>query len=192
LIGAVVLAAGESKRMGKFKPLMEIDGKPLLQRVVESMINEIDKIVVVLGYNAEKLIPMVNKLGVKYIINRNYSEGMTSSFKTGLKELMDCDAVFLVLGDQPYVDPEFLRKAKEKWKSGANLISPVYKGKKGHPVLIDGSLFPEFLELKKNGQIRDVIKKHQGKHALIETGKWCIIDLDVPEDLAALEEVTAS
>jgi len=175
--------------MGKFKPLITIDGKPLLQRVIESLVKEVDKIVVVLGYNAEKIIPILNRLNTKYVINQEYQKGMTSSFQTGLSELMDCKAVFLVLGDQPYIDSKFLKKAKQKWETGAKLVSPVYKGKKGHPVLIDHSLFLEFLELGKDRQIRDVIKTHQNEHVLIEADRWCIVDLDVPEDLAIIEEI---
>lgn len=189
MIGAVLLAAGESRRMGKFKPLIKICGKPLLQRTIESLLKETDKIVVVLGHNAEKLVPILEGLKVEYVINPNYREGMASSFKTGLKKLMNCEAVFLALGDQPHIDPEFLKKAKKEWMRGAKLVSPVYAGKKGHPVLIDKSLFQEFLDLEEHQQIRDVIGRHRKEHVLIETGRWAVIDLDVPEDLAVLEEI---
>ncbi|MBA7690163.1 hypothetical protein ES703_98687 [subsurface metagenome] len=106
---------------------------------------------------------------------------MVSSFKAGLEGLKGCDAVFLALGDQPFVDRDFLVKAIEAWRSGAKIVSPVYKGKKGHPVLFDQTLFDEILSLQKREMIRDVIHRHKSEHHLVEAGEWTVIDLDTPE-----------
>jgi molybdenum cofactor cytidylyltransferase len=176
--------------MGVFKPLIKIDGKPLLQRVIQSFKRVVDKTVVVLGHNAHLLIPLVEQEGASYIINESYREGMSVSFKTGLRECLDCEAVFLALGDQPFVDSKYLQKAIAVWKSGAKIVSPVYKGKKGHPVLLDRSLFGEFLQAPPSVQIREIIRKHAAEHVLIETGRWSILDLDFPEDLATLRSAT--
>jgi molybdenum cofactor cytidylyltransferase len=114
---------------------------------------------------------------------------MVSSFKKGLDELKHCDAVFLALGDQPFVDRYFLLKAIDTWKGGAKIVSPVYEGKKGHPVLFDKSLFDEILSLEKQEMIRDVIHRHESEHHLVEAGEWAIIDVDTPE---TLEQLTKS
>lgn len=181
MVGAVILAAGESQRMGEPKLLLQIEGKRMIEWVVNSFRGVVDELVVVLGYNPESLIPTLEKLGTKWVANENYREGMVSSFKKGLERLKNCDAVFLALGDQPFVDRDFLMKAVDAWKEGAKIVSPVYKGKKGHPVLFDQSLFDEILSLREHEMIRDVIHCHDDKHHLVEAGEWAVTDLDTPE-----------
>jgi molybdenum cofactor cytidylyltransferase len=183
MIGAVVIAAGESKRMGRNKLLIEIGGKPLVERVISFFDGVTDELVVVLGHKPEQAAPLLKKLGVRWVVNEGYAEGMASSFKRGLKELENCDAVFLALGDQPFVDKNFLREAIKTWGNGAKVVSPVHMGKKGHPVLFDKSLFGEILSLEKQGTVRDVIHRHSGEHRVIEAGEWAVVDIDSPEDL---------
>lgn len=186
MIGAVILAAGESKRMGAQKLLLEIKGKPMIERVIESFSGSVDEIIVVLGHKPERLIPVLKKLKVNWVVNLNYREGMVSSFKEGIKNMGKSDAVFLALGDQPFIERDFLVKAVDVWKGGAKIVSPVYKGKKGHPVLFDKSLFGEILALEKSEFIRDVIHRHEEDHHLIEAGEWAVTDLDIPESVQAV------
>ena len=181
MVGAVILAAGESQRMGEPKLLMKIGKKRIIEWVIDSFRDTVDDPIVVLGYKPENLVPILKQLGVRWVINKNYREGMVSSFKAGLEGLKSCDAVFLALGDQPFVDRDFLAKAIDAWRGGAKIVSPVYKGKKGHPVLFDKSLFDEILSLQKREMIRDVIHRHESEHRLVEAGEWTVIDLDTPE-----------
>jgi len=181
MVGAVILAAGESRRMGRPKLLLRIKGKRMIEWVVDSFNGVVDELVVVLGHDPESLIPTLEELGTRWVVNENYQEGMVSSFKKGLERLKNCDAVFLALGDQPLVDRDFLMKAVDAWKGGAKIVSPVYKGKKGHPVLFDQSLFDEILSLQEHEMIRDVIHRHGDKHHLVEAGEWVVTDLDTPE-----------
>jgi molybdenum cofactor cytidylyltransferase len=189
MIGAVVLAAGESRRMGENKLLVEIEGRRMIEWIISSFKGVVDELIVVLGHKPESMVPILKKLGTKWVVNENYAEGMASSFKKGLNELKHCDAVFLALGDQPFVDRDILLNAVDTWKSGAKIVSPVYEGKKGHPVLFDKSLFDEILSLEKQGMIRDVIHRHESEHHLVEAGEWAIIDVDTPE---TLEQLTKS
>jgi len=183
MIGAVVIAAGESRRMGRNKLLIEIGGKPLIERVVSSFGGVADELVVVIGHKPEQNTPLLKKIGARWVVNEGYADGMASSFRTGLKELKDCDAVFLALGDQPFVDKNFLHEAIKAWRSGAKVVSPAHNGKKGHPVLFDKSLFSEILSLGKQGMMRDVIHGHGGEHQVINAGEWAVVDIDSPEDL---------
>jgi len=183
VIGAVVLAAGESKRMGEPKPLLKIKGKCMIEWVIDSFRGTVEDIVVVLGYKPKIVTPVLQKFKVRWVVNKNYHEGMASSFKKGLSELKHCDAVFLALGDQPFVDRDFLVKAIDAWEGGAKIVSPVHGGKKGHPVLFDKSLFDEILSLKEQEMIRDVIHRHVGEHRLVEAGEWAVVDLDSLEDV---------
>jgi molybdenum cofactor cytidylyltransferase len=187
VIGAVILAAGESRRMGKSKPLLKIGGKYLIERALDAF-DLVDRIIVVLGHEPERLIQVLQKLGVNWTVNPNYREGMTSSFKEGLKKFKKFDAVFLALCDQPTVNPDFLAKAIDAWKRGVKVVSPMYKGKKGHPVLFDRSLFEEILALKNGELIRDVIHRHEKDHYLIEAGEWAVIDIDTPDSLREFKE----
>lgn len=173
--------------MGKNKLLLEVRGKRVIEWVVESFKGIVDDIVVVLGHEPEVIIPILRGLEVRWAINKQYMDGMVSSFKEGLEKLRNYESVFLALGDQPFVDKEFLLKAINAWRNQkAKIVSPVYKGKKGHPVLFDQSLFDEILSLDKHKTIRDIIHAHAGELYLIETGKWAILDMDVPEDLMRL------
>ena len=187
MIGTVVLAAGESRRMGAQKLLLDVNGKLMIERVVDSFRGIADEILVVLGYGPEKLVPTLQGLGVKWTVNLDYKEGMISTFKEGVKKLRGFDAVFLALGDQPFVSREFLTKAIEAWKLGAKVVSPAYHGKKGHPVLFDSSLFGEILALESGQFIRDVIHWHQDAHKVIEAGEWSGMDVDTPESLEAIK-----
>jgi len=181
MVGAVILAAGESRRMGRPKLLLRIKGKRMIEWVVDSFKSVVDELVVVLGHDPESLVPTLEELGTRWVVNENYREGMVSSFKKGLERLKNCDAVFLALGDQPFVDRDFLMKAVNAWKEGAKIVSPVHKGKKGHPVLFDQSLFNEIFSLREHEMIRDVIHRHGDKHHLVEAGEWAVTDLDTPE-----------
>jgi len=187
LIGAVILAAGESRRMGKPKPLLKIGNKSLIEQVIDAF-SAVDDIIVVLGNEPERLIQVLQELGVNWTMNPNYRKGMASSFIEGLKKFKKFDAVFLALCDQPVVDRDFLAKSIDAWKGGAKIVSPVYKGKKGHPVLFDRSLFEEILALKNGELIRDVIHRHEKDHYLIKAGDWAVTDIDTPESLRAFKE----
>jgi molybdenum cofactor cytidylyltransferase len=110
---------------------------------------------------------------------------MTSSFKTGLQLLSHVDAVFLVLGDEPIFEPEFLRLMigqMEKNRGEALIVSPIHKGKKGHPLLFHSRLFEEISNLKNSQTIRDVVHRHADKLVAVEAPQWTIMDIDTPED----------
>jgi len=187
VIGALILGAGESRRMGTQKLLLKIHGKLMIEHVVDSFRGIADEIVVVLGHRPEAMTPALFKLGVKWALNSDYLEGMVTSVKTGLKKLKDCNAAFIALGDQPIVRKEFLDRAIEVWKAGAKIVCPIVNGKKGHPVLFDRSLFSEILALEKGQFLRDVIHRHKENLRTIEAGDWAITDIDTPESLEAFK-----
>ena len=188
MIGAVILGAGESRRMGTQKLLLNINGKLMIERVIDSFSGIADEIVVVLGHKPEMLIDVLGKLGVKWAVNLNYPDGMVTSIKEGLKMLKVCDAVFIALGDQPIVKRDFLDRAIESWKEGAKIVCPIVNGKKGHPVLFDNSLFEEILALGKDQFLRDVIHGHKDSLRVIDSSDWAITDIDTPESLEAFKK----
>ncbi|MGZ4847359.1 MAG: nucleotidyltransferase family protein [Halobacteriota archaeon] len=191
MTAAIVLAAGKSERMGQNKLLMRMDGGTLLDTVLNAIAAaDIRETVVVVGHNAEEIIKVVSlkRDAPLIVINRDYAQGMASSFQTGLRLLPHVDAVFLVLGDQPILDKNLLDIMMSKLRDNREtlIVSPIYQGKKGHPVLFRRELFGEILGLNQNETIRDVIHRHAGRLRTVEAPEWTIVDMDTQEDYARI------
>jgi len=188
-VAAVVLAAGKSERMGKNKLLLKLGGKKLIDHILDALeASKVGEIIVVLGNKPWEVADIIkSRLNrIRIVVNERYEEGMTFSFKTGLKQIGHADAALLVLGDQLILDSRFVNvmiEQMEKSRGEALIVSPVYKGKKGHPVLFSKELFNEILNLEENEVIRDVIRRHNDSLLTIEGAKWTVMDIDTPEDL---------
>jgi molybdenum cofactor cytidylyltransferase len=192
-VSAIVLAAGKSSRMGTNKLLLEVGDK----KVIEHILNKLKgyPTIVVTGHNSEEIKPIIDSYGAEEAYNRNYDNGMTTSFQTGILKLAEnTDATFLVLSDTFAFKNDLLKRMIEKMdnEDEALLISPLYRGKKGHPVLVRSDLFNEFLNLRSDETMKDVIKKYEEKHKYVEGSVWCRIDLDTPEDFEKVKEMWAS
>ena len=139
-IWAVILAAGESKRMGLPKMLLTFSGRTMIEKVITNVSeSKIDKIIVVLGAYREALVELISKLPVKYCYNDNYKKGMLSSVQCGFRNLSSvCRAVLVFQGDQPLITSNAINEVIEAYlSSGKGIVIPVYKGRRGHPLLID-------------------------------------------------------
>lgn len=139
-ICSIILAAGESKRMGLPKMLLKFNGKTMIEKVLDNVAeSDSDSILVVLGAGMEVLIDLVRRYDVKYCYNINYIDGMLSSVQCGFKNLPSDTAATLVFqGDQPFINPAVINMVIKAYKtSGKGIIIPVYKGKRGHPLLLD-------------------------------------------------------
>jgi molybdenum cofactor cytidylyltransferase len=195
ITGAVVLAAGKSERMGQNKLLLRLNGERLIDNILDALAAaSVDEQVIVLGHKAEEVTEAVKpRLSrVKIAVNRDYEQGMTSSFQKGLKLLSRVDAVFLVLGDEPIFDPKVLRLMigrMEKGRGEALIVSPIHKGKKGHPLLFHNRLFEEILNLKNSQTVRDVVHCHADKLVTVEAPRWTIMDIDTPEDYSRISNL---
>lgn len=183
-VAAVVLAAGKSSRMGRNKLLLEVEGRTILDRILDAIkASAVDEAVVVLGHDPGSIRPIVKALGVSTVLNPEYEKGMTSSFQAGLREVT-VDAAFLVLGDQLGLEPALLDEMVEIMVSdpGALIISPVYDGRRGHPVLFRRSLFHEILSLGEGETMKDIALRHEEDHKSVRGSLWCTMDIDTPED----------
>jgi molybdenum cofactor cytidylyltransferase len=193
-VGAVVLAAGKSTRMGRNKLLLPLDGKLLIDQVLDALAAaDINEQVVVLGHNLEEVASVLNpRLGrVKIALNVDYERGMVSSFQTGLWVLSNVEAAFLVLGDEPILDPSLLQTMVQRLECNpdALIVSPIYRGKKGHPLLFRKPLFPEILGLQDTQTIRDVVHPHQDRTVLVEAPEWTTLDIDTPQDYTQINDL---
>jgi len=188
MITAVILAAGASKRFGRNKLLEMINGKPMIRWVVESALNSmVDEVIVVLGFEAERVAETIKDLPCKIVVNENYKEGMSSSVKCGLRNTMNKSMAILVIpGDCPLIRSEDMNKVINRYlESRKPIVIATHKGKRGHPILISREIFEEVLRISEEGMgLKEVIKKHEGEIAYAETeNEGVTIDIDSPEDL---------
>jgi molybdenum cofactor cytidylyltransferase len=179
---AIVLAAGKSSRMGANKLLLEVEGKTVLDRLLESLTQAVDEVVVVIGYNPDPITKIAKAHDILVVYNLDHEKGMTTSFQAGLRAIGAFDAAFLVLGDQLGLTPELLRRmiAAMEDVPSALIVSPTHNGKRGHPVLFRSSLFGEILAL--TGTLKEVVDRHVDAHVNVEGGEWSTVDFNTPDD----------
>ena len=165
-LSAIILAAGKSERMGRNKLLIEFGGRPLLSWVLEAVeASRVDETLVVLGHKPQELQPVLRAYKVETVYNPNYELGMTTSFQSGLRRASG-DASFLILGDQLGLKPELLDEMASVMErdSEALLVSPMYQGRRGHPVLFHKTLFHEILALPPGTPIKMVVDRYEAHH----------------------------
>ncbi|WP_259065220.1 nucleotidyltransferase family protein [Mucilaginibacter sp. X4EP1] len=184
---AIILAAGESSRLGRPKQNLIFNGKTLLELAVESVRkSECKKIIVVLGANSSEIKPIA---GAFILYNKDWREGMASSIRTAMLEINDdpsVDKVIMMLCDQPFVNAALLNSLIRKQNETAKaIIASAYNGTNGVPVLFDRSLFSELLLLQGHEGAKKILKNHVDDIATIpfEQGG---IDIDTSEDYERL------
>jgi molybdenum cofactor cytidylyltransferase len=183
----IILAAGESKRLGQPKQNLLFNGKTLLQRAVQSgQRSKCDPIIVVLGANVEDIKPIAE---TKTLYNQNWQEGLASSIRTAMYEINKdplVDKVIIMLCDQPFVNTTLLNTLIDKQiETKKQIVACTYKGTTGVPVLFDRSLFAELLLLQGQEGAKKILKAHTHEVAIIpfEQGS---IDIDTPDDYEQL------
>jgi molybdenum cofactor cytidylyltransferase len=140
MIWAVVLAAGESLRMGRPKLLLPYDEGTIIETVLRHVVSsKVDGTVVVLGGAEREISEKIRQFPVKRVVNRAYKEGMLSSVRRGLSSLpASARAAVVVLADQPDISPQVIDSLIEAYRDGRKgIVLPVFKRKRGHPLLID-------------------------------------------------------
>jgi molybdenum cofactor cytidylyltransferase len=187
---ALVLAAGTSTRMGAVKQLLELDGRALLQHVLDSVRNSVvDEIILVLGHAADTIERELELRSVRVVLNENYRRGMGSSLKVGLSAVnAEAEAALIILADQPFVRPAtFDQIIAERQRSGAQIVIPTYRGFRGNPVLLDRSVFPEVMALDGDIGCRAIFGNHIGGIAKLPVDDvGILLDIDRRDDFEAL------
>ncbi|MBE3084815.1 MAG: nucleotidyltransferase family protein [Bacteroidetes bacterium] len=182
----LILAAGESKRMGFPKMLLTFNGRTMIENVIGNVIrSDVDNTMVVLGADRDTLIELVEKSPVKYCYNDNYKEGMLSSVKCGFRNLpSDFEAVLVFQGDQPLIFPKAINTVIEAYRhSGKGIVIPVYKNKRGHPLLIDRKYRNEIEKLDAHEGLRSLAYQFSDDVLEVETDNSDILrDFDTYED----------
>jgi molybdenum cofactor cytidylyltransferase len=163
MISAIILAAGESKRMGEPKQLMPFGQSTILEKAIDNLLSSaVNEIIVVLGYKAEEVLKTIATKPVKIAINPDYKQGMSTSIIAGLSLIArQAQAVMLALGDQPLVDSQTINQLIEEfYNHDKGIVVPTYHGKRGHPVIFAIKYKQKLLELTGDIGGREVIKDH--------------------------------
>jgi molybdenum cofactor cytidylyltransferase len=185
-IAAILLAGGESSRMGVPKPLLEWGGYTLIEYQLAQLKGPpIDRVVVVLGHRAEEMQPYVRSAGAQAVVNELYAEGRASSLRVGAAALPDSTAAVLVLNvDQPRPHDIIARLVDVHRRSGSLITLPTFRERRGHPPVLAGSLLPELREASEATQgLRAVIQRHAAdvRELAFET-EVVLLDLNQPQE----------
>lgn len=191
----IVLAAGMSERFGRNKLLEKVDNKTIIRKIVEESIkSKADKVVVVTGFEAEKIASEIKDLPVIMVHNENYKEGMSSSVKVGVKKARELGATaFMILpADNFLITSKTINKVIDKYlETKGPIVVPKFKGKRGHPILFDNKLYDDIMLISEETQgLKYVVRKYYNKIVDVEVESPEIyIDIDTPEDLENLRKL---
>jgi len=185
-IWAIVLAAGESKRMKVPKMLLPFDGLTMVEKVLLNVTgSNVSNTLVVLGSYREEILGAIRHLPANHCYNEKYRNGMLSSVKCGFENLPGrWDAALIFPGDQPFIGPEIINKIIEAYdESGKGIIIPVYRKKRGHPLLLDFKYREIISKLQDNEGLRSIANKFPEDVLEISTRSQGILkDFDTKQD----------
>ncbi len=190
---AIVTAAGSAERFGGKKLLTPIEGEPLLDHTIRALLDGgVAEVIVVVGSDARaELERDVNSMldpRVRALENPDPSRGMFSSIQEGVAQAQG-DTILVMPGDMPFVSPETVRAVIAAYERKPAIVSPRYRGKRGHPVALPASLRDEIREAKPGATLHDVIHAHTDIRIDIDVDDPGIIkDIDRPEDLESKPE----
>jgi molybdenum cofactor cytidylyltransferase len=189
-IGALILAAGQSRRMGEInKLLIAIDGKPMVRHVAETVLeSRATPAVAVLGHERDRVRGAFSGLKIRCVYNPDYAEGISTSLRRGLAALPDdLDGVIVCLGDMPLLGAAEIGRLIDAFNpvEGRAIVVPTRRGKRGNPVLWGKRFFPEMQEIAGDVGARHLIGAYPEAVVEVEmSGDGTLLDIDTPEALA--------
>ena len=191
MIAALVLAAGQSRRMdGVNKLLLSIDGRPLVARAVDAALaSEADPVVVVTGFDAGAVRSRLEDCAVDFVHNADFAAGMGASLRTGIAALPPAvDGVVVCLADMPRVTAAHIDRLIAAF-DGSGICVPVFAGRRGNPVLLPRRLFGDIMEIEGDTGARHLIGRHaQSIIAVAMDDDAVLADIDRPGDVEPKHE----
>ena len=186
----VILAAGQSSRLGQPKQLLPFKGKSLLLHIIQTAKKVSDQVFVIIGADNVRVQSNIKNSDVKIVFNDKWEEGMASSIRCGLSvlknEVPDLKSAIFMVCDQPFVTSDLLENLiREKDLSGKSIVASSYSEIAGTPVLFDESIFPELMELKGDIGARKIIAKSRDRLATVDFPLGNV-DMDTAEDYKRL------
>ena len=189
---AVLLAAGRSRRMGAFKPLLPFGKTTVIQSCLNNLrAGGVPNVVVVAGYRAEELKAKLSDVdSIHFIVNPDPQSEMSASIACGVQALpATAKAVLIALTDQPAIPPTVIGRILKAWREGAKLIIPQYNERGGHPVLVDLEFREQLLTLDPRLGLKGFFEAHKNQVQRLKVNSSLIArDMDTWDDYAALHE----
>lgn len=190
----VILAAGQSKRMGRPKQLEIVDGEPMIIRAVQTALQGSDqRVVVVVGAYADLVqerlstLPDLERERLMIVDNPQWMNGQASSVRRAIEFLtadLSIEAALFMPVDQPFIEPLLLRRFIRKWQLGARLVAPQLDGKpRGAPALFDRSLWSEMQNLSGDTGAKSLLKKYSAELQVVPASAKQLFDIDSPDDI---------
>jgi molybdenum cofactor cytidylyltransferase len=173
--------------MKENKLLLKIDGETLIGHVVKAAKeSSADEVIVVLGYEAQKIKEELARLDCRLVVNENYMKGQSGSVKVGLSVVSsNAEAIMILPADVALIDPESISRVVEEYRKSRNrIVIASHQQHSGHPILIDRALFPEVSEIDEETQgLKAVINHHPSEIKYVEVGtENVLIDIDTREE----------
>ena len=181
-VEGIILAAGLSRRAASYKMTLAFKGKTVIENTIDNMLSFCKRIIVVGGYQIEKLEPIVEKYSkVELVLNEDYMQGMYSSVKKGMSCIRE-EKFFLTPGDYPLIEPEVYRQLL---LYNAAVVIPTFEGRKGHPILFKSTIIDDVLNNAAYQNLREVISHQEIALATVNC-KGIMMDLDTWSDYEML------
>jgi len=187
MLSGIILAAGESHRMGKtIKALLQINDTSFIEYIINLMSKApIDELIVVLGAHHEKLLEKIKNYPVKIVYNDNWPEGQISSLRVGIHSLSPLsEAVMFTLVDHPFVLQSTYNKLYNEWlKDKTRIVLPSYHMRKGHPAIFPSALYKKILNQNLKHGARDLLEQYRNliSYVLVDD-EGTVRDIDTIED----------
>lgn len=191
MLAGLILAAGESSRMGRDKALLRYRGKTFVEHILATLREAgVERAAVVLGHHADEIRNAVDLGDAEVVVNQDYRLGQTSSLQAGLRALEQppVEGVVLCLVDHPAISVETIRKLIVAFdQSDAPVLVPTYQNQRGHPVIISSALFPELLGLATSEGANTIVRKHRDQPLFGEVNDpGILVDVDDPQSYREL------
>jgi len=173
--------------MGRPKALLPIAGQPFIERIVAALGQAgLEKIIVILGHDAEAMRQKIAHLPVTILVNADYKKGQLSSLQTAVRHLLrdeTCSGMLVHLVDHPYIDAVLVKLLIRRFEdSGKPIAVPRFRGKRGHPVIFARPLFDELLNAPEDQGAKAVVNAHRDETLEIDTeDEGITLDIDTPE-----------
>ena len=193
MISGILLAAGESKRMGRTKQVLEFGKSTILEETIKNLLStNIDELILVLGHDAMRLRRSlsITDRRLRFAFNEHYKEGISSSIKSGvLSSNPDTDAFLIALADQPMIKTDTMNLLIARYLStGSGIVTLVYRSARGHPIIISKKYREELLELTGDRGARDLLERHRDDTEAVQVDSpEIMLDIDREDDYLKLK-----
>lgn len=190
-VAAIVLAAGRSRRMGQFKPLLPFGDRTVIDHCIDNLRRGgVENIVVVVGHRAADLQNHLETANVVFAVNPEPDSEMSDSIARGLSQIpSNTKAILITPVDHPAVPAAVVARIIESWQKGAGLVVPTWDGHGGHPVLVDSAFRNKLLGLHPSRGLRGLFESHRGQVTRLSVDSPYIArDMDTWDDYVSLHK----